>query len=211
MCNLYRMTKPHAEVAQLFGVTLGNVGNAGEEVYPGYPGLVVADGELRSMNWGFPLSVRGKSGRMLKPKPVNNARSDKLATPFWKASFVERRCLIPATAWAEAEGPSGGKTRSWLSLPDQELFALAGLWRWSDEWGEVYSMVITAAQGIASEVHSRMPVVLRPESHAAWLSGSAQDAFELCQPYGGELALDRTAQLWSGEGRISSPPSAVHS
>lgn len=211
MCNLYRMTKPHAEVAQLFGASSGQQGNAGEEIFPGYPGLVIASDGLRTMHWGFPLSLRGKSGQMLKPKPVNNARSDKLATHFWKSSFVERRCLIPATAWAEAEGPIGAKTRSWFSLPDQDLFALAGLWRWSNEWGEVYSMVITDAHGIAREVHSRMPVVLRPEIHALWLSGTPQDAFELCRPYEGELALDRTAQLWSGEGRKSAPPGAVHS
>ena len=72
MCNLYRMTKAPDEVARLFNVQLGQIGNAGGEVYPGYPGLVVAGGELRSMVWGFPLVLKGKSGQPLKPKPVNN-------------------------------------------------------------------------------------------------------------------------------------------
>ena len=62
------MTKARDEVARLFGATLGNVGNAGGEVYPGYPGLVVAAGGLRSMTWGLPLVLKGKSGQPLKPK-----------------------------------------------------------------------------------------------------------------------------------------------
>ena len=205
MCNLYRMTKARDEVAKLFNVDIGQAANVGDEVFPGYPGLVVAEGKLRTMHWGFPLALRGKSGQLLKPKPVNNARTDKLSGRFWKASFAERRCLILATAWAEAEGPSGAKTRSWFSLPDQEVFAIAGIWRWSDEWGEVYSMVIADAAGLAAEVHSRMPVVLTPENHAQWLRGSPQEAFALCRPYEGELALDRTPQLWSGDGRRSVP------
>ncbi len=211
MCNLYRMTKPQAEVARLFGVSAGQEGNAGEEIYPGYPGLVIAADGLRTMHWGFPLALRGKSGQMLKPKPVNNARTDKLATSFWKSSFVARRCLIPTSAWAEAEGPNGAKTRSWFSLADRELFALAGIWRWSDEWGEDYSMIITEAHGIARQVHARMPVVLEPESHAQWLSGSPQQAFDLCRPYEGELALDRTSQPWKGEGRAAALSDAPHS
>src|SRR5690349_12768805 len=103
MCNLYRITKAHAEVARLFGASLGSIGNAPEEVYPGYPGLVVAKGELRSMVWGFPLVLKGKNGQPLKPKPVNNARADKLDAFKWRYSFQERRCLIPVTAFAEAE------------------------------------------------------------------------------------------------------------
>ena len=197
MCNLYRMTRTADEVARLFDSDLvAGGGNVGGEIYPGYPGLVLADGKLRAMHWGFPLTLTGKSGQKLKPKPVNNARTDKLTGPFWRASFEERRCLIPLTAWAEAEGPKGRKTRSWLSLPDGEVFTAAGIWRDSDEWGAVYSMVMTDAAGTAREVHTRMPALISPESRAAWLSGSSQVAFGLCRPFEGELVLERTDHPW---------------
>lgn len=94
MCNLYRMTKAPDEVARLFGAGLGSIGNAGGEVYPGYPGLVVAEGKLQSMVWGFPLSMKGVKGQPLKPRPVNNARADKLDSFMWRFSFAERRCLL---------------------------------------------------------------------------------------------------------------------
>ena len=134
MCNLYRMTKSQAEIADLFRVDTPTALNTAEEIYPGYPGMVIADGALRSMVWGFPLVLKSKkTGEPLKPKPVNNTRTDKLDSFMWRHSFAERRCLIPLTAWAEAEGPKGNKTRTWLSHPDADEFAVAGIWRSSDE------------------------------------------------------------------------------
>jgi putative SOS response-associated peptidase YedK len=42
MCNLYRLNKPAADIAHLFGVEATQGANYSEEVYPGYPGLVMA-------------------------------------------------------------------------------------------------------------------------------------------------------------------------
>ena len=199
MCNLYRMTKNKDEVAQWFDAIdeLGGA-NFGAEVFPGYPGAVVAEGRLAQMTWGFPFVLKGKNGQPLKPRPVNNACTDKLDSFFWRYSFEERRCLIPVTAWAEAEGPKGGKTRTWLSRPDAELFAVAGVWRDSEEWGRCYSMVMTDACGAAAECHTRMPVLLREADRRLWTQGSPEDAFALCRPWEGDLVLDRTAEPWAG-------------
>ena len=155
MCNLYRMTKANDEVARWFNAAdhLGNA-NFGTEVFPGYPGAVFADGKLSQMTWGFPLSLKSKrTGEPLKPKPVNNARTDKLDSYMWRFSFEERRCLIPLTAWAEAEGTPGSKTRTWLSRPDSE--------------------------GVTAECHSRMPVLLSQNDWAKWTDGSTREARSL--------------------------------
>ena len=203
MCNLYRMTKNKDEVAAWFDALNGLGGaNFGDEVFPGYPGAVVAEGMLVQMSWGFPLVMKGKNGQPLKPKPVNNARTDKLDSFFWRYSFEERRCLIPVTAWAEAEGRAGGKTRSWFTRPDAELFGVAGVWRKSDEWGACYSMVMTEATGLAAEVHSRMPVLLSKRDMSVWTDGTPEEARALCVPWQGDLALDRTQVPWSGKGQI---------
>ena len=199
MCNLYRMTKNAAEVAAWFdAVEQAQGANFAGEVYPGYTGLVVAEGAVRAMTWGFPLDLTGAKGQPLKPKPVNNARTDKLATPFWRDAFANRRCLIPLDAWAEAEGPKGRMTRTWMSLPDAPLFAVAGVWRPTAEWGAAYAMVMTDSAGSAAEaVHSRMPVVLAGEDQARWLEGEPQDAFDLCRAWQGPLAIDRTLDPWA--------------
>ena len=198
MCNLYRMTKAQAEIARLFNAGAASGANFADEVYPGYNGAVIVDGQLRSMVWGFPLSQKSKrTGEPLKPRPVNNARSDKLDSFMWRYSFAERRCLIPLTAWAEAEGPRGGKTRPWLSLPDAETFVVAGIWRASEEWGDCYSMVMTDAAGPAAQVHNRMPVILQPDTYATWQTGSAEEALDLCRAYEGPLDVDRTSEPWA--------------
>ena len=199
MCNLYRMTKPVSEVAAWFDAVEGQGGaNFAEEVYPGYTGLVVAEGAVRAMTWGFPLVLTGKQGQKLKPKPVNNARTDKLGTFFWRHAFEHRRCLIPLTAWAEAQGPKGRMTRTWLSRPDSPLFAAAGVWRPSEGWGDCYSMGMTDSEGTdASSVHERMPVLLAPEDHARWMGGAPEEALSLCRGWRGPLAIESTPEPWA--------------
>ena len=204
MCNLYRMTKNATEVAQLFDVVAEIGSNAGGEIYPGYSGIVIAGGKVETMTWGFPLQRKGAKGQPLKPKPVNNARTDKLSGPFWKSSFVERRCLIPLESFAEAQGKKGAMTRTWMTMPDAEVFTVAGIWRGSAEWGDCYSMVMTDASPQMSEIHNRMPVILTPDQRETWMDGSPDDAFELCRPFEGLLAIDRTDVPWAGRPAQSS-------
>ncbi len=195
ICNLYRLNRAPDEVGKMFGAA-AIATNAGEEIYPGYPGLVLAGAQLRTMTWGFPLSLTGKSGQKLKPKPVNNARVDKLDSFMWRHSFAERRCLIPLTAFAEAEGMKGHKTRTWISLADQPVFTVAGIWRESDEWGPVYSMVMTEECIGMQGIHDRSPVIIAPSDRGLWQHGAPEEARALCKPYAGALHLDQTDEPW---------------
>lgn len=192
------MTKGVAEVAKLFSAIPEYGANFGEEVYPGYPGVVVAEGSARTMTWGFPLAMKSKkTGLPLKPKPVNNAREDKLSTAFWRDSFVKRRCLIPVTAWAEAEGEKGSMTRTWHALAGDELFAVAGVWRPTAEWGDAYSMVMVDGCEQMADVHDRMPVILAPNAWEQWTTGSPDEAFALCRTCVDPLTIERTEQSWA--------------
>jgi putative SOS response-associated peptidase YedK len=196
MCNLYKMDHSAAEVAKLFNV-MAEPGNAGGEIYPGYPGYVVTQGRLRQMTWGFPLTLKSKkTGLPLKPKPVNNTRADKLGSFMWRYSFTERRCLIPVTQFAEAEGEAGNKKRTWFALPGEPVFAVAGIWADTAEWGSAYSMVMTEACIHVADVHDRMPVILRREDWGDWLDGAPDDARLLCRPYPELVVVNRTADPW---------------
>jgi len=200
MCNLYRMTKGTSEVARLFAAEADPGANFAAEIYPGYPGLVVAEGTVRAMNWGFPVVLTGKQGQKLKPKPVTNARDDKLATPFWRESFAARRCLIPVSAWAEPDGEAGRMTRTWYGLPGEDMFAVAGLWRQSAEWGAVYAMVMTEAAPQMQEVHDRMPVILGPDDWARWTGAGTDEAAALVRTWPGALTVERSDARWAGGG-----------
>ena len=108
------------------------------------------------------------------------------------------RCLLPLTAFAEAEGLKGSKTRTWFNVKDHPIFAWDGPWRVSDEWGPVYSGVITDCNEAVRPIHARMPVLLLPHEYDTWLNGTFDDALgfrERCYP--DELIeLTRTDELW---------------
>ena len=206
MCNLYRMTKGTQEVARLFAVEGDLTANYGAEVYPGYPGLVVAEGRAAAMTWGFPLVLKGKQGQPLRPKPVTNARTDKLGTAFWRDSFARRRCLIPVSQWAEPRGAAGRMTRSWYGLPGADLVAVAGLWRGTAEWGTCYTMVMTDSSPQMAQVHDRMPVILRREDWARWTDGGLEDALALCKTWPGALSADHTDGRWVDDAPLPPQP-----
>jgi len=118
-----------------------------------------------------------------------NARSETAAEkPSFRSAFRHRRCLIPADGFYEWQRE--GKTRRpWLfGLRDGASMAFAGLWEtWTvpedaaltgslDEHSpgdviETCTILTTAANGTASPVHGRMPVILAPEAWDAWLAG----------------------------------------
>ena len=177
-------------------------------VHPQSPGLVVkqVNGQriLASMTWGFPLILADARARAeakgvpVKPKPVNNTRTDKLGSGFWNRwTDPAHRCLIPLKAYAEAVGPKGSMTEAWMTVPNENVFAVAGIWRPSAEWGDCYSMIMTDATNEAATVHTRMPVILSRTDHAQWLEQPMPDAMMLCRPWDGELYVNRTGSLWS--------------
>jgi len=201
MCNLYTVRQSAAEVAAHFGVPNPLQTNAPAEVYPGMPGMVVREEGggrlLQSMVWGFPLRLQGMKPDS-KPKPVNNIAD--LKKPMWVglARKPQWRCLIPITHFAEAEGPKGKMTRTWFSVKDEPIFAWAGLWRISDEWGPVYSGVMTDANEAVRPVHDRMPVLIHKNEYDQWLNGSFEDAlaFQLRVFPPEYIEMEKTSELW---------------
>ncbi len=119
------------------------------------------------------------------PASAFNARSEEVGEkPMWKEGFRALRCLMPARGWYEWEGagrasPSGGKGRQpyFLHCPQLPVMAFAGIasiWQRPGSEPVLSCAVLTkaAAAGIA-DIHDRMPAVLKPEDHGAWLDPSS--------------------------------------
>ena len=208
MCNLYTVRVSAADVAASFQVSSASQSNAPDEVYPGTPGMVVTEREgvreMRSMVWGFPMRFATMKPDA-KPKAVNNIAD--LTKGVWVglARKPQWRCLIPVTHFAEPEGQKGAMTRTWFSLPEEPIFAWAGLWRVSDEWGPVYSGAMTDANVFVAPVHNRMPVILHRDEYDRWLHGSFEDILGLQKrTFPPELmAMDRTSELWVKKKAVS--------
>ena len=90
MCNLVTLKASVDEVASAFGARRPRTNAQPGEVYPGGQGFVVREDAgtraLQSMTWGFPVRLTHMKPTS-KPKPVNNARDDKLMT-FWRSWFT---------------------------------------------------------------------------------------------------------------------------
>jgi putative SOS response-associated peptidase YedK len=214
MCNLYTTRKSAEEVAAYFHATVLREFNASGDVLPGYPGMVIREEEgqriLQSMTWGFPLPQKSKkTGLPIKPKPINNIAD--LTSFMWRfvAPKPEHRCIIPVTEFAEAEGEKGSKTRTWIRVKDQPIFAWAGMWKESPEWGAVYSGLMTDCNEAIRPVHDRMPVLLHPDEHDAWLHGTIDDVIAFqhrCFP-DDLIQIERSTEPWVR--RTSEPQSSL--
>ena len=107
VCNLYSLNKNKNTVATMFRVAHNRTVHIDPlpGIFPNYTAPVVrhaADGEreMALMSWGFPLLQAGKA-----PRRVTNVRDDKILTSsFWRSSFEQRRCLVPATSFCEPNG-----------------------------------------------------------------------------------------------------------
>jgi len=211
MCNRAKPGRRETIVG-LFDVKKVRTFNDGPAImHPRDPGPVVllADGEmvLDQMTWGFPVVLKGRKGLPLKPKPVNNARFDKLKG-FWKwwASQPQYRCLIPTEKYAEAVGTPGKMTVTWLSLKSAPVFAWAGLWGNSDEWGPVFTGVMTDAAPGLEHIHDRSPVILAPEDWHKWLTAPLDDLYCFNRPWpAADVKVEATGVLWKDGGNIARP------
>ncbi len=107
-----------------------------------------------------------------------NARMETVATaPAYREAFRRRRCLILADGFYEWR-VTGPKTKQpyRVTLRGGGPFAFAGLWeRWTggDQPLLTCTIVTGPANALLAQVHERMPVMLPPEHHEAWLDGTA--------------------------------------
>lgn len=131
-----------------------------------------------------------------KPKPppfTFNTRIEEAATkPMWRQPLKESRCLVPALGWyewkeVERVDPSTGEIRKvkqpyFIHLPGRKPLSFAGIMsvRWADEQktAKEYScsIVTKEAEGPATEVHTRMPVILPKTAWNAWMDQKQMDA-----------------------------------
>jgi putative SOS response-associated peptidase YedK len=78
--------------------------------------------------------------------------------------------------------------QSHFTLSGGGLFAVAGLWeQWKGPGGvtvESVALLTTEANDLVRDCHDRMPVIVPPESYAAWLGDSSADVLRgLLVPY----------------------------
>ncbi len=103
-----------------------------------------------------------------KLAPIN-AKSETVATsPMFRGAWKSRRCIVPASGFYEWRKVGEGKVPHYIHRADGALISLAGLYE-AGEDGDTFTILTCPPNQFMARLHDRMPVILEPESIAAWL------------------------------------------
>lgn len=187
MCGRFVRTLDSATLAAYLGVD-ETAEEAEEAPAPSYnvaptdPVYAVTERRERRrmevMRWGLiPHWASDRKG------PLNiNARAETVSvTPAFRDSLRRRRCLIPAEGFYEWEPKQSGRRPHYVTLAAGEPMVFAGLWAaWrdpeSEDWVRSCAIITTAANRRLADIHTRMPVILEPESWDMWLDRELREA-----------------------------------
>jgi putative SOS response-associated peptidase YedK len=118
-----------------------------------------------------------------------NARAETVAeAPAFRDAFGAHRCLIVADGFYEWRAEETGKKPVWITRPDREPFAFAGIWAAAKrgDGSAIHSCAIVTCEpgALVAPIHDRMPVILDQEAEAGWLDPLAtpEDLQELLVP-----------------------------
>lgn len=202
MCNLYSITSTQQAIRDLVKALRDLTGNmrAQPAVFPNRMAPVVRtapDGvrELLMMRWGFPPPVIPGS-KPRNPYLTNVRNTD---SRYWQTYLKDpaRRCLVPATSFAEPDNNQGPKSIwTWFAQDDSRpLMFFAGIWReWEGDRGTkaipdigkhlVFSFLTTDASHDVAPVHSdATPVLLLDdEAREAWMNAPWEIARDMQRP-----------------------------
>jgi len=208
MCGRYSLTTPVEGLRRLFDFAETPNLAPRYNIAPSQEAPVVRlgpDGQrhLAALRWGLVPSwaKEGAIGNRLI-----NARAETLAEkPSFRAAFRARRCLVAADGFYEWRQEGEAKQPYRIARRDGGPFAFAGLWeRWAPAGAEAiesFTIVTSDASALLRPIHERMPALLRPEDHAAWLGGDTDQAKAAL----GRLLPDALLEAYPVSRRVNSP------
>jgi len=80
----------------------------------------------------------------------------------------------------------------------------------TDEWGDCFTGVMVDAAEELLDIHDRLPVILHPKEHDAWLNCPAAEALALVRKYpASRLTVTRTTDLWFKKSTPTEPPKLI--
>lgn len=189
MCGRYSFTQRKEKIEKRFSVEVPSTWKPRFNIAPTQIVPVITNKKKTALSffrWGLipSWSLNESTGSNLI-----NARSETVLTrsPF-KQIINSHRCLILADGFFEWKNSGKKKQPYRFTLNTDDAFAFAGLWdSWEngDDVINSFTIITTSANSLVSEVHDRMPVILRKEDELAWLNNDLSDKEiqELLKPY----------------------------
>ena len=184
MCGRYRRTTREEELARIYRIPI-----------PTQPDLPISyniapSQEVLAIRYNSETKQRSLDSLRLGLVPywakdekigfkTINARAETVDRAHsFRSAFKKRRCLIPADGFYEWKKVVGGKIPYSIGMKDDSPFVFAGLWEgWqnpeTDEWLRTCTIITGEPNELVAEIHTRMPVILSPETHDRCLFGEA--------------------------------------
>ncbi len=151
-------------------------------------------GQLEFLVWGLrPKWLKEGQNSFI------NARMETITEkPAFKYAFNKQRCLIVADGYYEWKQIGNIKQPYYISLPQQGLFAFAGIWD-----NDTCAILTTpATQSALVSVHERMPVILTADQYATWLNAKSKvEQLQNCM-LGTQLPI---LQIFPVSSKVSNP------
>lgn len=192
MCGRFVLTSDAQVVQQEFNLDSLPQLAPRYNIAPSQPVSIITNdkpSELSIVQWG--LIPSWSKDPKIGYKMIN-ARSETVhEKPSFRTPFKYRRCLIPSSGFYEWVKTDDGKQPYFIHLPEQEVFAFAGLWEiWNSPEGEqvwTCTILTTQANEKISSLHHRMPVILDKEARDIWLDKETEsgELRMLFAPYDG--------------------------
>jgi putative SOS response-associated peptidase YedK len=157
--------------------------------------------EIRLYIWGLiPFWVKDPVVANEIRRKTFNAKAETLADkPSYRNSLNSKRCLVIVNGFYEWQTTEKKKIPYLMSLKEQPIFALAGLYdTWknpaNNEILKTFTIITTRANPKMEEIHNlkkRMPVILSPEEEKKWLSSglTENEIKKIFEPFPQELMI----------------------
>ncbi|MBL9216236.1 MAG: SOS response-associated peptidase [Opitutaceae bacterium] len=217
MCVRYTLHQPDAALAAV-ARALARLLAAPAGLRPRYnltvsdvvPAVTVDGGQprVRAMAWGLRPGPEFK----LPPRPLPNAKAEKAATsPVFRQAVARRRCLIPANGFYEWRAAGQARLPHLFTLPEEEPFALAGIWDPPAEDGRppTFAVLTTGPNALMAPIHHRMPVILAREAMPRWLGTeplAEAEYLRLTRPLPADRLRVRPVSSYVNQARHEGPP-----
>ena len=164
MCGRYSISKVVKKTKNIVQNSEGVEDSDNYNAYPTQQLPIVKKDEdsltLTNYHWGL---VPKWSEKMTDFRPLNNARLETLMEKRTFSGLIKsQRCLVPADGYYEwRKNEEGKKFPYFLKREHNETLFFAGLYQKNNNLE--FTIITTAAKGEISDIHHRMPVILKED------------------------------------------------
>lgn len=185
MCGRFALYTSLPFIKKFFNITtMPGVVTPSYNIAPTHEVLAIINHEekrLGKLHWGL---VPSWSKDLSGASKLINARAETLKDkPTFKNLLKRRRCAVIANGFFEWKKTGTIKQPYYIHLPSGNPFVFAGLWDiWKNNDGTSYNsctIITTEASKTVSELHNRMPVILKPAALDEWLNPDIQESGRL--------------------------------